>query len=1237
MPNPTSRWALLLVALLIAAAVFPVVTAASGSHVPPAQVSAGVRTAATPLPASTATPSTTVQPALLTTGSNALASRIGASPLPFVRSGSLPSALPATGSNPVTYSAASSAMTTAAAGVDGLSWGVSAVIADAAGSPSEFPLANITAFCTMAWHVTPVSQIYVPATPASAAAGTSNAYFALLANDTVPTEIVLADVINGTAQVVATTNESSACQLPFGQGILPSNVIDSPQAIALTNASGGAAFLTMFPGASKEWEISPGGVPLAWFVVYTAACGALYEAGISALSGAALGSYSSDQCAYNVTFTATGLPNGTYWSLDFNGSGYSSTGATITLNSPNGSFAYTVSAQGYAATPSSGTATISGSTFSQTVAFSLNASNYTVTFNGSGLAPGSLWFVSLVSNVTFNSQNALAGYNISFAVPNGTYLFTVQASGYNASPAFGTETVAGASEDVVVTFTALTEYAVTFSESGLPTGSAWSVQLTAAGPVFFGTSSNTTIVLDVPNGTYNWSSFTFVSGFVASPPNGSLVINGAGASTPVTYVQLSNYFAVVINETGLAAGATWMIQGLSSGIQVSNGTNLSVYLVNGSYSFSVVPLYGYTAAPTSGTVLVVGSTVYVNVVYTPSAMYLVTVNETGMASGNVWWVTVANVTTPVIGIAFAFYTASGTYPYTIQGPGPDWHAVPSSGNLTVTGSAVTLSVVFTFIATYPVTFTESGLPALTNWTVDLTSTPGNSSTTATVGFSLANGTYDFSVVDVAGYTSNPTSGTIVVSGSGVPLTVVFTPIPVGGSVVTFVAIGLPVTTAWLLNITNSSSNTTSYSASGVSLEVGLANGSYNATGRSSDTNYAGPGLLAFNVSGTNFTVNVTFTLYTLAVSFNETGLPAGAMWWANVTGGPSGGSTGEWINYTLPNGSYAYTFGSANKSYAAAAGGFSVTGSAVEVVVAFSQVTFAVTFTESGLPASTAWYVNITGGPSLSSTGTTQVAHLVNATWSYSVATSDKRWTATGSTVTVNGAAQSVTVTFTLVTFSVVFTESGLPAGTQWWANVTGQSAVSSTGTTATVPLANGSYTYTIGSADKSYAAVGGSVLVTGSALAPTVPFTLVTYTLTFTETGLPAGTNWSITIGSSTVSSTTATISFSEPNGTYTFTVGSVSGYSPNATTGSATINGNNPGRTVAFSSNPAASTFLGLPGNEGYYLLGGIVALLVILGALLGLRSSRRAKGKKDEPPASDTPPSGGQSPPAQGGNPK
>src|SRR2546426_2269223 len=75
---------------------------------------------------------------------------------------------------------------------------------------------------------------------------------------------------------------------------------------------------------------------------------------------------------------------------------------------------------------------------------------------------------------------------------------------------------------------------------------------------------------------------------------------------------------------------------------------------------------------------------------------------------------------------------------------------------------------------------------------------------------------------------------------------------------------------------------------------------------------------------------------------------------------------------------------------------------------------------------------------------------------------------------------------------------------------------------------------------------------------------------LTFTETGLPSGTSWSVTMGGVSNSSTTPTITFSEPNGTHAYAVGRVNGYAayydPFPSSGSVVVNGGPKGVTISF-----------------------------------------------------------------------
>jgi hypothetical protein len=79
---------------------------------------------------------------------------------------------------------------------------------------------------------------------------------------------------------------------------------------------------------------------------------------------------------------------------------------------------------------------------------------------------------------------------------------------------------------------------------------------------------------------------------------------------------------------------------------------------------------------------------------------------------------------------------------------------------------------------------------------------------------------------------------------------------------------------------------------------------------------------------------------------------------------------------------------------------------------------------------------------------------------------------------------------------------------------------------------------------------------VNGASVLVTVHFTLVKYKVTFTESGLPRHTSWQVTVGSSTVSSSVATLSMELANGTYSYSA-SAPGTSYTSSGGSFSVSG--------------------------------------------------------------------------------
>ena len=85
----------------------------------------------------------------------------------------------------------------------------------------------------------------------------------------------------------------------------------------------------------------------------------------------------------------------------------------------------------------------------------------------------------------------------------------------------------------------------------------------------------------------------------------------------------------------------------------------------------------------------------------------------------------------------------------------------------------TVTATFTQIPTYSVTFTQTGLPTGTNWTVTFNST-AKSSITNTISFTgYVNGVYSYSIVNPSGYVSDVSSGTVTVANANANQDVTF--------------------------------------------------------------------------------------------------------------------------------------------------------------------------------------------------------------------------------------------------------------------------------------------------------------------------------------------------------------------------------------------------------------------------------------------------------------------------------
>ncbi len=263
-----------------------------------------------------------------------------------------------------------------------------------------------------------------------------------------------------------------------------------------------------------------------------------------------------------------------------------------------------------------------------------------------------------------------------------------------------------------------------------------------------------------------------------------------------------------------------------------------------------------------------------------------------------------------------------------------------------------------------------------------------------------------------------------------------------------------------------------------------------------------------------------------------------------------------------------------------------------------SKIIYSVTFTETGLPSGTKWFVNLTTGISYSTSSNTISLLEPNGTYSYSVSTGDKEYRLSSHysgtlSLTVSGGAVSQSFVFIPVVYSVTFSEYGLKTGTEWFVNLSNGQSYSSTLAVISFSETNGTYTYTIATVNKQYrpSLYLSNFVVDGTSVSVQVPFAIENYSVTFDETiysNLPAGIKWFVNLSDGqTFSSNKSSLTFDIPNGTYTYII-ATSDKTYYSLGGSFNVNGASEFVPVTFSFKLYKITFIekGLPSGMDWNL---------------------------------------------------
>ena len=711
----------------------------------------------------------------------------------------------------------------------------------------------------------------------------------------------------------------------------------------------------------------------------------------------------------------------------------------------------------------------------------------------------------------------------------------------------------------------------------------------------------------------------------------------------------SGDYTLTIKEMGLPAGHLWNVslggEGSNGYVAVNKSSDSAVIqfaLANGNYSFTPASA-GYASNVTMTTpnqipdsVTVSGSNLTYNVFFNKT--YAVTLIENGLPSGKEWMSDLTDLS--YNDVNSSNFTSSNTTIFELVNGTWLAYAVPFSSGysgyhayfnnsdqsyqyVNINGAPMTVYVQFRW--SYNINFKETGLPANSNWKINIANTSMESkgifntiyATMANYSVPEFNDTwyYSFSASAPGGYFAHPSIGSIQVTGHNVSVAVTFSSsTPSGYYFLNFTEVGLTDLspgTQWYVTLNGSTGSSTTNTVT-----FSVLNGTYS---------YIVGNLTGYTSSPSSGTLTVSGSSIVQTVKFS----PA-------VTAPPVWAFVGAYANYGA---AFVYKGNTSRGNLTMQVVAVNLSNDTVELRIT-SQNPF------SGVTNNSTEYINwnyfnIWLGRGLISqlnNGTIPMGPNVSVSTSIKVSTpagiflTDRvSFSSNGQdsifyfdmysgilvaiyqTNTTGSSTANITSTnipegsTSLSYYAVTFAETGLSAGSTWYVNLSNGQTFSSTTGTISFSEPNGTYSYTIATSDKTYEPVpsSGSFKVDSSAASESVSF-LKLYTVAFTESGLPSGTSWSVTLNGTMETLTTNTITFSLPNGTYSYTIGKISGYNISKSSGSLTINGKNATQSITFSTIPSttpppkkSSPPSGISSYELYGIVGGVILVAAIASA--------------------------------------
>ncbi len=729
---------------------------------------------------------------------------------------------------------------------------------------------------------------------------------------------------------------------------------------------------------------------------------------------------------------------------------------------------------------------------------------------------------------------------------------------------------------------------------------------------FYDTSNLSVYNASLISGTQPWSAetgiFPYTGSIILWNSTNDLIANSTfllGLWMPVNAaIFMYNPSNVIANNT--IVGNNFEDEFFDTGMVIASSGNL-IYnnIFNMVSTFYTENVYVWSSDPWTG-----NAATYVNtwnVAPTPTSSFYLHVNGYNL-SGN------------VLGLS----TMGGNW----------WNTSPYSGDL----APLTLTGPY-----YPVMFMQMGLNAGQSWSVTMGGVTHSSTSSVIMFWALPGRTYNFQVSANSGSLVSlygSTSGSVYVSIGGLTMYgIYYTPV----YTFTVTETGLPYGFMWgadlndrgnnVFNITQYSNTVSMMYAPGEFISTNQAVGDY--YGFNDGSIYSGNEYLIPFFQNTSITE--TFNPIIVPLNLSLSGLPETSTWTVTLynyynTGSPVlfGTFTGTGTYIVLPATLGEYLVDISAPGYTLANYNPETINFDPGSTTFYFTMTPAipVAFTFTGLPSGTSvlmylyddsnGYFGYSDWGAIVSTTSGSVTVMVPTRTNdlyYFVESGNPQYTAPSMNTYYGGVdvnipsgstSYSVSVPFVKVLPSVstvTFNESGLSSGS-WQVTLNGQSKTASAGSAISFTVAPGTYSYQVSSPGMVSPQSSGTVNVQNSAQSVSVSFAPQTYSVTFIVAGLPANQTLNVTFNGQTQTTSGPGVVFNTTSGTYTYSVGSVNGYTLASNTSSVSVNHNT---VVVLSFTPAktgagALLYLTYAGFVGLGALAGVLGAVFIPKALGG-----------------------------------